>query len=99
MALSKCNVRTNSKQKETTPYGSIAFPIAIYEDNMETDSVPVHWHKEFEFIIATKGIVTVLLDGTRLELTPGEAVFINSGCLHGGQLLLIKIRSFAISEW
>lgn len=83
MAISICDVHTNQTGKDTTPYGSVEFPIACYEDDMQIVSVPVHWHDEYEFIVASKGLVTVYVNGEQIELNPGEAIFINSGCLHG----------------
>lgn len=83
MAISICDVHTNQSQKDTTPYGSVDFPIACYEDDMQVISVPVHWHDEYEFIIATKGLVTLFANGEQIELNTGDSIFINSGCLHG----------------
>ena len=83
MAISICNVHTNSNQKEITSYVRGDFPIACYEDNMQEITVPVHWHDEFEYIIATKGIVTVCTNGDHIDLNEGDSIFINSGCLHG----------------
>lgn len=83
MAISICDVHTNQSKKDTTSYGSSEFPIACYEDDMQLISVPVHWHDEYEFIVATDGIVAVYVNGKNIDLNPGEAIFINSGCLHG----------------
>ena len=83
MAISICDVHTNNNQKDTTVYGSVNFPVACYEDDMQLMSVPLHWHDEYEYIIATKGIVTVLVNAEQIELKVGESIFINSECLHG----------------
>ena len=83
MAISICDVHINNNQKDTTVYGSINFPVACYEDDMQLMSVPLHWHNEYEYIIATKGIVTVLVNAEQIELNIGDAIFINSECLHG----------------
>lgn len=83
MAISICDVHINNNQKDTTVYGSINFPVACYEDDMQLMSVPLHWHDEYEYIIATKGIVTVLVNAEQIELNIGDAIFINSECLHG----------------
>ena len=82
MAISVCNVHTNPSEKDTTPYGSAAFPVAFFEDDMQKMAVPIHWHDEFEYILAVRGTVSVVLDGEEILLKEGEAVFINSGCLH-----------------
>ena len=91
MAISICDVHTNQTGKDTTPYGSVEFPIACYEDDMQILSVPVHWHDEYEFIVATKGLVTVYVNGEHIELNPREAIFINSGCLHGVKSTVDKV--------
>ena len=83
MAVSVCNVLTDPKEKETTPHGRADFPVACYEDDMQVLNVPLHWHEEYEYIIAVKGIVTVCVNTGQLKLQEGDAVFINSGCLHG----------------
>ena len=83
MAISICNVHTNNNQKETTIHGSVNFPVACYEDNMQLMNVPIHWHDEYEYIIATKGIVTVLVNDEQIHLHVGDSIFINSECLHG----------------
>ena len=83
MALSRCDVSTNEDRKEKVFHGSPAFPVACYEDDMSRDSVPVHWHDEYEYIAAVKGDVTVLADASQIKLCRGDAIFINSGCLHG----------------
>ena len=83
MAVSICDVHTNTNEQEVTGHGRREFPIAIYEDDMRVVPVPLHWHEEYEYILATKGLVTVNLGTQQVELKEGEAVFINSGCLHG----------------
>ena len=83
MAISICNVHTNNSQKETTVHGSVNFPVACYEDDMQFMNVPIHWHDEYEYIIATKGIVTVLVNEEQIHLQVGDSIFINSQCLHG----------------
>ena len=83
MAVSICDVHTGQTRKDTTSYGTLSFPIACYEDNMNIVTVPIHWHDEYEYILAVEGTVTVLLNSEAVELQVGESVFINSGCLHG----------------
>ena len=83
MAISVCDVHINNNQKDTTIYGSANFPVACYEDNMQLMNVPLHWHDEYEYIYATKGIVTVYVNTEQMELNVGDSIFINSECLHG----------------
>lgn len=91
MAISICDVHTNQSKKDTTPFGSAEFPIACYEDDMQLTSVPVHWHDGYEFIVSMSGIVTVYVNGDHIDLNPGEAIFINSGCLHGVKSVIDEI--------
>lgn len=99
MAISICDVHTNERQKDTTPYGNIAFPAACYEDNMQEMKVPIHWHDEYEYIFAVKGTVTVFINAEHIRLNEGDSVFINSGCLHGVESVKNKesiLRSLTI---
>ena len=82
MAVEVCDVCTNLSEKEISVHGSVAFPATCYEDDMRVTSVPLHWHDEFEYIIAVEGVVTLNLNARQVTLGEGEAVFINSGCLH-----------------
>ena len=83
MAVSVCDVRTNGTSRDLTRYGRPDFPVACFEDDMRRITVPVHWHEEYEYIIATAGAVTLRLGTDTLVLREGEAVLLNSGCLHG----------------
>ena len=82
MSLTTCYVNTNSNQKDMATKLDAAFPLACYQENMRLFSVPLHWHDEYEYIAAVKGIVTVYLNTRPVELKEGDSVFINSGCLH-----------------
>ena len=88
MALSICNSTTDLYQKELLQYGDTAFPIACYEDDLNTIIVPWHWHDEWEFIIVEKGIVELLLENAHFSIKAGDGIFINSCALHAidGQL-------------
>ena len=83
MALSICDVHTNTNNMEITPHGSVFFPVACYEDDMQRITVPMHWHDEFEYIAAIKGKVIVYVNGEEIILDNEDAIFINGGCLHG----------------
>lgn len=82
MAISICEVHTTQNHKDTTIHGNMDFPIACYEDDMQLINVPIHWHDEYEYIIAIKGTVTVIVNGINIKLNVGDSIFINSGCLH-----------------
>ena len=42
----------------------------------------MHWHEEFEYILAVQGPLNVNVGKTRLTLQTGQGVLINSGVLH-----------------
>lgn len=44
--------------------------------------VPWHWHDDWEFILATEGTVQTLTEAGKIDLLPGEAVFLGTGCVH-----------------
>ena len=83
MALQiSCKVVAAADGKELVQHGSTLFPIACYAEDLAVDSVSWHWHEDYEFVLATRGVVYVDVNKTRLRLTEGEGVFINSGALH-----------------
>lgn len=82
MALSACNTVTDLHQKELVEHGSMAFPIACYHDDLPLQTVPWHWHEEWEFAIVSEGCLEFLLENVRVRLNQGEGIFINSLALH-----------------
>ena len=82
MALSICNSTTDLYQKELLSYGDAAFPIACYEDDLNTVLVPWHWHDEWEFIFVETGSAAVLLETAQLCIPAGDGLFINACALH-----------------
>lgn len=82
MAISCCHVDRNQSQKETTQHGSVMFPIACYEDDMEKIDVPIHWHDEFEYILSVSGDVLVHAGTQEITLPAGAGILINAGILH-----------------
>lgn len=70
------------RRKRTGAARQHLFPIACYAEDLAVDSVSWHWHEDYEFVLATRGVVYVDINKTRLRLTEGEGVFINSGALH-----------------
>lgn len=82
MALASCNVTTDKSQKELISHGITMFPIACYDDNLKSMTVPWHWHDEFEFIIMTEGTAQIHIENQVISLEQGNAIFINSAILH-----------------
>lgn len=71
--------------KESLRHGTPEFPVAVY--NMKFDSkqqllASLHYHNEFELLVATKGGICVQIEEKNYYLSEGEGIFINSGSLH-----------------
>ncbi len=82
MAISPCNCTTDPNQRELAEHGTLPFPIACYRDDLYRETVPWHWHEEFEYAIAMPGVSTFLVENEAVTLQHGEAIFINSQVLH-----------------
>ena len=83
MALSECGIRVAENGREMIEHGTIAFPIACYHDDLAKQSVPWHWHEEWEFAIITEGTAVIAVDSERFVLHVGDGFFINTEVLHG----------------
>lgn len=71
--------------KESLQHGTSDFPIALYSmhfDRQYNLLAPLHYHKEFELMVVTKGTVRVQLENETYIFNKGEGVFINSGLIH-----------------
>ncbi len=55
-------------------------PFGIYSVNSGT--IPLHYHREFEFLAVTRGTAKIQLENKSLCLSKSEGVFINSQLLH-----------------
>lgn len=72
--------------QERRKHGTSDFPFALYQVNPLSPRyiMPLHWHKETEFIRILSGEFSLNLNGTDYLLTEGQCMFISSGVLHGG---------------
>lgn len=82
MALSKCVVTTDENGREQVRHGTALFPFACYNDNMELDPVPWHWHDLLEAIVVERGTAVVSVEGETRLVRQGDGCFINAGALH-----------------
>lgn len=76
---------SRNSYKEKLIHGTPTFPIAIYEKHFSEDIdilAPLHYHREFELLIATSPSLCINLENTSYTLKKGEGLFINSGLLH-----------------
>ena len=83
MALTTCNIIIDSQGRELVQHGTFSFPIACYQDALDKDGVPWHWHEELEAAIITEGTALVAAGNTKYTIGPGDGFLINSGVLHG----------------
>lgn len=85
MALQKCGLNRNSKNKELQPHGSLEFPCAGYESshtNFISDFIPWHWHEEFEIIHIVEGSMKLQVLSQAFLVHAGETAVINANTPH-----------------
>ena len=61
-------------------------PYALYFSDISAyngEKVPLHWHREFEITLVTKGRVKAFVDDVEMILEKGEGLFVNSEMFHG----------------
>ncbi|MFJ7666157.1 helix-turn-helix domain-containing protein [Lysinibacillus sp. NPDC097195] len=83
MALN--HIKIAKDLQELTLHGSHAFPVALYETSLQldrSDFLPLHWHKEIQFVYVKSGCVEYRVGGDVLFLKEGEGLFVNAACLH-----------------
>jgi hypothetical protein len=73
---------------EAIQYPDEAFPYIMYTHTVHS-SVPegrgfndLHWHEELQITLATKGKLTIQINGIDYHLETGQAIFINKSVLH-----------------
>lgn len=73
---------------ETNRYDDRMFPYEMYCVNKKDITPPergymdLHWHKELQFTLVTKGTIRMQVNGYEYHLASNEAIFINCGFLH-----------------
>ncbi len=71
--------------QELTLHGTKEFPVALYETVMQLerlDFLPLHWHKEIQFVYLKSGRAQYRVGGDAFILEQGEGLFINASVLH-----------------
>ena len=71
---------------EKKQHGTPSFPIEYYyiDSSHPRYIMASHWHKEFEIIRVLEGKLTVYLNKEKYDLTSGECLFVEGGCLKRG---------------
>jgi AraC-like DNA-binding protein/mannose-6-phosphate isomerase-like protein (cupin superfamily) len=83
MALT--HIKVAKDLQELTLHGSNAFPVALYETYLRLDRrdfLPLHWHKEIQFVYVVSGRVNYRVGADVLVLEEGDGLFVNAACLH-----------------
>lgn len=79
------HIKVAKDLQELTIHGSNAFPIALYETTLQVDRLdflPLHWHKEIQFVYVKSGRVNYRVGADIILLEAGEGLFVNAACLH-----------------
>lgn len=74
--------------EEKMNHRSADLPIALHQlEFLEgTDTVfYLHWHKEFEFLVVTKGVIEFTIEDRTYLLNQGDCVFVNSNLYHSAK--------------
>lgn len=85
MEVQKCRLSTNHLREELQAHGTIDFPCAAYASSHTSgvsDTIPWHWHKEFEIIYIKKGTLKLQIPSKEYSINAGTLAVINSNTLH-----------------
>ena len=77
-----CNTILDINNRELNTKGTLEFPVSIFNDCLEVQPVPYHWHEELEFIIVESGKIKISVEFESFILNSGNGIFINSGRFH-----------------
>ncbi len=83
MALT--HIKIAKDLQELTLHGTKEFPVALYETVLRLDSMdflPLHWHKEIQFVYVKSGCVEYRVGADVFILEEGEGLFVNASSLH-----------------
>ncbi|MGE7911601.1 AraC family transcriptional regulator [Lysinibacillus xylanilyticus] len=83
MALT--HIKIAKDLQELTLHGTKEFPVALYETVLRLDSMdflPLHWHKEIQFVYVKRGRVEYRVGADVFILEEGEGLFVNASSLH-----------------
>ncbi|SDD90001.1 AraC-type DNA-binding protein [Paenibacillus sp. UNCCL117] len=74
--------------KENRIHGDPNYPASVYAVRCPPEErlLDLHWHEELEFLMITEGEAKLRIGARDYFLKTGEAVFVNAGELHSGQV-------------
>jgi AraC-like DNA-binding protein len=72
---------------ETEAFVVNRVPLRIFNHTLEGDNIytPLHWHRNIEFNLTTKGRINLMIDGRSKNIYKGEWCVVNSGELHSNR--------------
>lgn len=78
---------SNLRYHESKQRGSPSFPLDYHfvDRNHSRYEMPYHWHEEVELMRVLRGRFRLNLNGSAVLLEAGDAAYIGSGQLHGGE--------------
>lgn len=74
--------------EELVRHKTAELPIALHQlEYPEGNDIAfyLHWHKEFELLVVTKGVFDFTIEDRTYLLKPGDCVFVNSNFLHSAK--------------
>lgn len=74
--------------EEKRRHGTVELPVGLHKVEYPegTDVIfYLHWHREFEFLVLTKGNIIFAIEEREYELHVGDCVFVNSNLLHSAK--------------
>ncbi len=83
--MQSTKILTDESMMELVTHGSSAFPFQYYYEDVgkfENRCIDWHWHREFELVSVTQGILQCSVGNINYILEPGDGIFINSGMIH-----------------
>lgn len=78
-------IRQRDDRSEIVNYDDPSFPSYSFEGHMDGSSAwirKVHWHEDVELMTVLTGSMAYNVNGTIVEVHPGDTIFINSKQLH-----------------
>ncbi len=80
-------IKVDSRGYETRPQGRASFPVSLGTvaiSEYEGRRFLPHWHSEPEITLILEGEMDYRVNDVTYRLTAGQAIYVNSNCLHSG---------------
>lgn len=89
--IQKSGIKAQDKAKdyeEKISHGTAEIPIALHKLEYPKGTQNVfylHWHREIEILVVTRGIIEIQVEETKYVLEKGDCIFINSNMYHSAR--------------